>query len=235
MHFLSLPELGTLARLSKSWRQLSEHDYLWREPYKARFKISDSLLAAGSDAAVTPPLSCKEAFARRLLHPQVGDRVEVAWRGKFRLESLEVFSGLAWWLADVVARSDDCRRYKVHYPGWEPRWDEWVSRERLRWGNDARAARLLGHPVEVGDTVEVWCGGVHVPGAWLEGRVSCIRSDRAYLGDMLAAGTFSIPLARCRLVRKAELMARGEEEGETVRRRSLNVACMAAPCGCSVM
>jgi RNA binding activity-knot of a chromodomain len=64
----------------------------------------------------------------------------------------------------VVERSPDKRRYKVHYPGWESRWDEWVPRERLRWGNDARAAKLKQEPITVGDTVEIWCGGVNVPG-----------------------------------------------------------------------
>ena len=29
-------------------------------------------------------------------------QVEVAWRGKFRLEASEVYQGLAWWVAEVV-------------------------------------------------------------------------------------------------------------------------------------
>ena len=33
---------------------------------------------------------------------RVGDAVEVAWRGKFRLESLEIYRGTAWWVAIVV-------------------------------------------------------------------------------------------------------------------------------------
>ena len=34
-------------------------------------------------------------------------------------------------------------RYKIHYPGWISRWDEWVDRKRLRWSwqtNDEVAA-----------------------------------------------------------------------------------------------
>jgi hypothetical protein len=30
-------------------------------------------------------------YYRRLLDPWVGDKVEVAWRGKFRLEAMDVY------------------------------------------------------------------------------------------------------------------------------------------------
>lgn len=33
--------------------------------------------------------------------------MEVAWRGKFRLESLEIYNGMAWWLAKVVRKCDN--------------------------------------------------------------------------------------------------------------------------------
>ena len=36
------------------------------------------------------------AFKSRLSDPHIGDKVEVAWRGKFRLEASEVYQGLAW-------------------------------------------------------------------------------------------------------------------------------------------
>jgi hypothetical protein len=45
----------------------------------------------------------------RLLDPHVGDLVEVAWKGKFRLESLDIYQGLAWWSAIVVDKSDGSR------------------------------------------------------------------------------------------------------------------------------
>jgi len=36
------------------------------------------------------------------LLPSLCGQVEVAWRGKFRLEASEVYQGLAWWVAEVV-------------------------------------------------------------------------------------------------------------------------------------
>lgn len=44
---------------------------------------------------------------------KVGDKVEVAWSGKFRLESLKVYNGMAWWLAHVVAKSSQPGYYQV--------------------------------------------------------------------------------------------------------------------------
>ena len=73
------------------------------------------------------------AFKSRLSDPHIGDKVEVAWRGKFRLEASEVYQGLAWWVAEVVDKHTVQGKYKIRYPGWESRWDEWVPRSRLRW------------------------------------------------------------------------------------------------------
>ncbi len=44
---------------------------------------------------------------------QVGDQVEVAWKGKFRLESFEVYDGTAWWLAQVVGKGERPGYYQV--------------------------------------------------------------------------------------------------------------------------
>ncbi len=93
--------------------------------------------------------------------------VEVAWKGKFRLESLDIYQGLAWWSAVVVDKRQDGSRYKIHYPGWDPRWDEWVHRDRLRWTVEQDLnLRIVAH-----DDVEIWCCGSNVPGAWLEAKV----------------------------------------------------------------
>lgn len=73
---------------------------------------------------------------------------------------------------------------KVHYPGWEAKWDEWVPRERLRWGNERLAAALEGIAPRKGDSVEMWCQGLHVPGAWLEAVVHKAEKDRLYLGEV---------------------------------------------------
>jgi hypothetical protein len=99
MLFLSLAELGGIASVSQEWRALSEHNFLWRQPYLSRFGFhepAEELSNSSSTAAAAAQPLYKEFFAQRLVNPQVKDRVEVAWRGKFRLESLEIYSGLAW-------------------------------------------------------------------------------------------------------------------------------------------
>lgn len=42
----------------------------------------------------------------RYKDPLVGDKVEVSWEGRFRLESLDVFVGRSWWEATVVQKVD---------------------------------------------------------------------------------------------------------------------------------
>lgn len=41
----------------------------------------------------------------RFSDPLVGDRIEVSWEGRFRLESLDVFMGRSWWEATVVQKA----------------------------------------------------------------------------------------------------------------------------------
>ncbi len=43
--------------------------------------------------SITPSMSYKSVYYRRLLDPWVGDKVEVAWKGKFRLEAMDVYQG----------------------------------------------------------------------------------------------------------------------------------------------
>lgn len=42
----------------------------------------------------------------RYKDPLAGDKVEVSWEGRFRLESLDVFVGRSWWEATVVQKVD---------------------------------------------------------------------------------------------------------------------------------
>ena len=131
-------------------------------------------------AASGPPLAllapAKAQFQRRLRDPQLGDKVEVAWRGKFRLEALEVYHGLAWWAAEVTEKRPRLDRYRVHYPGWDRRWDEWVHRDRLRWPCFQEGQP---EPIGLGDEVEVWCSGNSVPGAWLQATVDRVDGPNA--------------------------------------------------------
>lgn len=76
------------------------------------------------------------------------------------------------------------RNTQVHYPGWDSRWDEWVPRERLRWGSKRRSHDLQGVTPSQGDTVEMWCEGLQVPGAWLESVVHTVVDGRLRLGEV---------------------------------------------------
>ena len=140
----------------------------------------------------------KILFEKRLQDPLVGDRVEVSWQGKFRLEALEVYQGRAWWVADVVAK-DMSLGYKIRYPGWDSRWDEWVLRSRLRW----RVERNETAKLQANDSVELWCFGSNVPGAWLEARVKKVRGDSYCVGKVLSTGSLWVERDRLRPAKRA--------------------------------
>lgn len=135
------------------------------------------------------PRSFKARFRQRLESPIVGDEVEVSWHGKFRLESCEVHAGCAWWAASIVDKlklhDEDKEKwwYKVTFPGWQGRWDEWVPRERLRWPtprmiNGKNKKVFFYQPViKPRDFVEVWCSSKNVPGAWFEARVIKVKHN----------------------------------------------------------
>lgn len=52
---------------------------------------------------------CVALSRNRFSDPLVGDKIEVSWEGRFRLESLDVFVGRSWWEATVVEKLDGCR------------------------------------------------------------------------------------------------------------------------------
>ena len=194
---LGIDEFSVYSSTCKRWNSLASRDEVWRGHYHHRFTRLN-------------PTSCplakkawKEQYRMRLLDPELGDKVEVAWRGKFRLEARDVYQGLAWWVAEVVDKHTSQGKYKIHYPGWESRWDEWVPRSRLRWAVDANTVCSIA----TGDVVELWCCGANVPGAWLESRVKKVRDGRFCVNRVLTTGTttHSRPLwadrDRLRLVR----------------------------------
>jgi len=112
-------------------------------PLERLFRRRDSERASDEHGVSGAPhqASFKALYYRRLLDPWVGDLVEVAWRGKFRLEAMDVYQGLAWWEAVVVDKEEAsdstdgadsgaraagggehdgfrlAARYKIHYPG----------------------------------------------------------------------------------------------------------------------
>ena len=222
LSFLDVTAHTGLATICRDWLELSEEDALWRDHYLNRFTggegDGDGDISEDEVEAVSPKThtrtSCKRAYKARLEDPRVGDDVEVAWRGKFRLERLEIYRGTAWWVAVVVDKvalgsGDSPGRgrkvhaakawYKVTFPGWEGRWDEWVSHERLRWR--AKGPQLTR--ITRGDAVEVWCGSQNVPGAWLEASIKRIRGDDVKVERVLSSGSLWVARGRVRRARSS--------------------------------
>ncbi|CAM9397187.1 unnamed protein product [Scytosiphon promiscuus] len=193
MGYLGIVDLGEVCSVSREWRKASEEDGVWRFWWLRRFREDP------------PPQRARAREGHlKLLHryrfndPLVGDKVEVSWEGRFRLESLDVFVGKSWWEATVVQKLDGYM-YRIHYPGWDSNWDEWVVRDRLRWPIDPS---YLSTAFKVRDVVEVWRMGTHVKGAWLQARVRQIKDDQVSLKNVLASSprTIWVPRANCRLV-----------------------------------
>ena len=194
---LGLDEFSVYSSTCKEWSLLASRDEVWKRLYHQRFTKSNPTSMPRAQKGF------KEQYKARMEDPELGDKVEVAWRGKFRLEARDVYQGLAWWVAEVVDKHTEVGKYKIRYPGWESRWDEWVPRTRLRWAVEKNTLCAI----RSGDVVELWCCGANVPGAWLESRVKKVRDGRFCVNRVLTTGTtsHSRPLwadrARLRLVR----------------------------------
>ena len=166
--FFAPHEIANLGTINKIIYSVVFMDAVWRTIYYGKFKLNKNLPPTLSSRDVTTH-RFYAAFVERTKDPLIGDTVQVAWLGRFRLETDDVFHGLAWWSAEIFDKSSD-KGYKIHYPGWEHRWDEWVPRERIRWEGEATRQRTAER-INVGDSVEILCPGSRVPGAWLETRV----------------------------------------------------------------
>lgn len=189
-------EYCNLFAINTEWCDVGLSDETWSLLYQRKFLLNNP-----------GPLPLKsyeylvESYRQRLNDPHIGDKVEVAWRGKFRLETQDVYQGLAWWVAEVVDKHSDVGRYKIRYPGWDSRWDEWVPRSRLRW----KVSRNDIESIRVGDVVELWCCGASVPGAWLETKVRRVRHGRYCLGKVISSGLLWVDRDRLRLVSRPSL------------------------------
>lgn len=195
--FLWLPvdKFSPISSVCWEWHDVATSNEVWMRFYAQKY------LSNNPGRLPTMRDDVYNEFRSRLLDPQIGDKVEVAWKGKFRLETQDVYQGLAWWVAEIVDKHQSQGRYKIRYPGWESRWDEWVPRSRLRWAVD----RNTVVSIHVGDTVELWCCGANVPGAWLETKVKKIRNDRGYcLGKVICSGNLWVDRERLRLVKCGE-------------------------------
>ena len=103
LSFLDVTTHTTLSTVCSDWLSLSAEDALWRDHYLNRFSGGGR---TGRRRANHHVMDCQGTTSRarksRLEDPHVGDDVEVAWRGKFRLESSGDRRGTAWWVAVVV-------------------------------------------------------------------------------------------------------------------------------------
>lgn len=206
--WLPLEDYCNVACISSEWLEIVSSNEIWSSLYLYKFIDNNP----GSMPATLTRYSCfKAAFQDRLAYPHLGDKVEVSWKGKFRLETQDVYQGLAWWLAEIVDKHRSQDRYKIHYPGWESRWDEWVPRSRLRWM--VRANTL--ESILPGDIVELWCCGQNVPGTWLECKVKKIRGRRYCLGRVLSSGYVWVDRDRLRLVRRGLPSTGGHHSNES--------------------
>lgn len=111
--WLPIDDFGPVASVCSCWRKLAVSDEVWQTFYEYRF------LRHNPNTRPVLKENYLAAFRSRLANPQTGDKVEVAWRGKFRLEALDVYQGLAWWVAEVVDKHASQGKYKIRYPGWE--------------------------------------------------------------------------------------------------------------------
>ena len=118
-------------------------------------------------------ISIKRLYHMRFADPVVGDKIQAAWNGKFRLNAMEMLRGQAYWPAEIIAK-DAHQGYKIRYTGWDAdRWDQWVQRDNIRWPVDFNHVESIS----AGDHVEIWCHGKTVPGAWLCATVSDYDMD----------------------------------------------------------
>ena len=196
--FLDKESLLSAALACKEMSRLAYSDVVWKPLYEARF---GDLRAPAAIVGVPLMPTFLSLFRLRLISPMPGDKIEVLWNGKFRLENDVVYQGCAWWVAEVVTFDAGNDRYLVHYPGWEARWNEWVRRDRLRWAKPMLSDGDRRTTIKPKDRIEIWCGGNNVPGAWLEAKVSSVREGAVHVGDVVTAGDPWVSTSRVRRVK----------------------------------
>lgn len=191
--WLPIDDFAPVPAVCKEWYEISRSDELWFTFYGYKF-----LRFSGKSVPTFTPGTYLSEFKTRLAEPNIGDRVEVAWKGKFRLEAADTYQGVAWWIAEVVDKHPIHGKYKIRYPGWESVWDEWVPRSRLRWAVDMNCIEQI----KVDDTVELWCIGANVPGAWLETAVKKVKGNKYCVGRVLSSGPLWVERDRLRPVKR---------------------------------
>ena len=62
--------------------------------------------------------------------PQAAKQETAAGNGFTAGSMVEIFFGASWYMGSVLDVKDG--KYKVHYDGWDNKWDEWVGSNRVR-------------------------------------------------------------------------------------------------------
>ena len=156
LRWLTAADVCVLCQVNSDFHRWCSADTLWTYFYKVRF--------SGNAMRQSPlSVSVKRMYQIRFADPIIGDKIQAAWNGKFRLNAMEMLRGQAYWPAEIIDK-DPQQGYKIRYTGWDAeRWDQWVLRETIRWPVDFNSVEKI----RVGDVVEIWCHGKTVPGAWL--------------------------------------------------------------------
>jgi hypothetical protein len=182
--WLPIDDFSPVPTVCQDWKDLACSDEVWQTFYRYKF------LRHNPDTMPVENVGYLQAFRNRLADPQLGDKVEVAWRGKFRLEALDVYQGLAWWVAEIVDKHTSQGKYKIRYPGWESRLVSvlrtlhstrslvqviksivmcYLYRPHCRWDEWVPKSRLRWAvdknevaQILPNDVVELWCCGANV-------------------------------------------------------------------------
>lgn len=193
--WLPIDDFSPISSVCKDWSIIAVSDEIWNFFYCYKFLRHNPFREQ-----LNIKKNAMKQFQSRLADPCIGDKVEVAWRGRFRLEAMDIYQGLAWWVAEVVDKhvNQHQKKYKVRYPGWDVVWDEWVPRSRLRWAVDSNTVQKINS----NDYVELWCYGANVPGVWLESKVKKVRNGKYCIGKVLSSGSLWVERERLRLTKR---------------------------------
>jgi hypothetical protein len=235
--YLSVREIKPLFEVTREWGRYLNSDQIWGQLYTRKFKNMPQLPPDDRD-------DIKSEYKKRLLNPFVGDTIEVCWKGRFRLDGMQMYSGSAYWPAVVLDRGvvqgrvtstthsqseyGKLQDYQIRYPGWDStKWDQWVPREKLRWPVD----RNTWEPISIGDGVEIWCQGKSVPGAWIEAIVSEITSEGLFkFNHVQASGDpLFVPRNRLRKVNFQSLHSNSADNVLSIASTVLPISIPAAP------
>eukprot|EP01029_Cantina_marsupialis_P011095 TRINITY_DN249012_c0_g1_i1.p1 TRINITY_DN249012_c0_g1~~TRINITY_DN249012_c0_g1_i1.p1 ORF type:complete len:395 (+),score=85.91 TRINITY_DN249012_c0_g1_i1:90-1187(+) len=152
MCYLTVRDIQETRQVSRRWKRLSDSNFVWESQYRHRFPNC-------SEEQITRQRpQIKNGFITRLNHPEEGDSIQVMWKGAFNLvydEIGTVYSGRAWWQANVVEELDNNERM-VSFNSWDdPRWNIKLTNDtEWRW-NAPYEGKEPYSEYSVGDKVEL--------------------------------------------------------------------------------